>query len=507
MLSQRSLSDTKAGFAPSGPPRSILSPHDRAAALSGRHYSTDALSRPHINQISPPSSYSPFTEARVLLDQQREIFEAERALFVKERLLWTSERQSLYSKIEELERTLDGSNARYTSHRSSSARASSPPFSIIQHHHHTMNHINHPPDSSSLGPGSRSSSVDESAREMEDGMEGHISPIEQRGYLASISESLEEPEGTGAEADGVISPQRIIIGESFYGSTAEISDKLPAAEDGHIDISKIDDHLDGITLKTSAIVPRASVSIPQTSSPPSALSQSRWDSFSMDQVATHPIIETILPPAAPAPALSPFDSNIPSPHAPNLSLHAGHTPMAAPRRSAAHAHGEQDTPDAEATPRPGGRYGDLLTAEPHHLEPSHSTDPLSTESIPPANPQHPSDPDPALTAPLGLTNEQTPDSAFLQELDMRLLSEAKRMLGQPPKQYASVSDEDALDFSSADEGADGAGRAKERERNRGGRGEGEEPAKRKEDPEIRLKFKRSMNFGSAFGSMRSSVVS
>jgi hypothetical protein len=75
--------------------------------------------------------------------------------------------------------------------------------------------------------------------------------------------------------------------------------------------------------------------------------------------------------------------------------------------------------------------------------------------------------DPALTGPLGLTNDEEHDNSFLSELDSRLLDQAKRILST-----STVSDgEEEPDPEAPNQG--------ERE------------------PEI--KFKNSTNFGTAFG--------
>jgi hypothetical protein len=73
--------------------------------------------------------------------------------------------------------------------------------------------------------------------------------------------------------------------------------------------------------------------------------------------------------------------------------------------------------------------------------------------------------DPALKGPLSLVNEKGHDDDFLQEVDMKLLGQAKQILG-----HKNEENEDETNKPS---------------------GQGEE------DPEI--KFKNSTNFGTAFG--------
>jgi hypothetical protein len=80
--------------------------------------------------------------------------------------------------------------------------------------------------------------------------------------------------------------------------------------------------------------------------------------------------------------------------------------------------------------------------------------------------------DPALKGPLSLVNEKDHDNDFLSEVDQKLLSQARQILGDGPKR------EDA-DDDAGDETAEKPS----------GQGEAE--------PEIR--FKSTTNFGTAFG--------
>jgi hypothetical protein len=75
--------------------------------------------------------------------------------------------------------------------------------------------------------------------------------------------------------------------------------------------------------------------------------------------------------------------------------------------------------------------------------------------------------DPALKGPLGLTNEEEHDSSFLNELDQKLLNQVKNILG------SSV---ESADPNETDPGL---------------------PKQNENEPEI--KFKKSTNFGTAFG--------
>ncbi|KAL5356567.1 hypothetical protein BJX96DRAFT_171731 [Aspergillus floccosus] len=102
-------------------------------------------------------------------------------------------------------------------------------------------------------------------------------------------------------------------------------------------------------------------------------------------------------------------------------------------------------------------------------------DPLDTEgSLAPAAPRQPAEnsdsyfadlpDDPALKGPLSLINEEEHDSDFLKELNQKLLDEARQVLGRSEPQ-----EEDGTDI----------------------------PEQGDQDPEI--KFKKTTNFGTAFG--------
>jgi hypothetical protein len=77
--------------------------------------------------------------------------------------------------------------------------------------------------------------------------------------------------------------------------------------------------------------------------------------------------------------------------------------------------------------------------------------------------------DPALQGPLGLINDEEHDNSFLSELDQKLLDQARRILS--PASDSGKIDEDE--------------------------GDAELPTKGEHEPEI--KFRKSTNFGTAFG--------
>ena len=84
----------------------------------------------------------------------------------------------------------------------------------------------------------------------------------------------------------------------------------------------------------------------------------------------------------------------------------------------------------------------------------------------------PSDADPELNGPLGLTNDKSEDDQFLNELDSKLQAAASKSLQTPTVADASES---------------------------GSSERGDEKDFQQPEHEPKLRMKRSMNFGSAFG--------
>ena len=146
---------------------------------------------------------------------------------------------------------------------------------------------------------------------------------------------------------------------------------------------------------------------------------------------------------------------------------AGHTPLA--RRTHFNADGTPSAPSSDLS-TPIQPEIERPPLEPHTTSvkaPSERSD-----SYFPASEDDSGDADPKLSGPLGLTNNQGEDKQFLTELDMKLLQAARSETFEPPA-VAGASDPI-------------------------------EPAKEERDldqseHEPKLRIKRSMNFGSAFG--------
>ncbi|KAK2807907.1 hypothetical protein FQN50_005149 [Emmonsiellopsis sp. PD_5] len=139
----------------------------------------------------------------------------------------------------------------------------------------------------------------------------------------------------------------------------------------------------------------------------------------------------------------------------NLVRDAGHTPMAVITQ-------DPDMDDASTV------SGSVMGESP--LAPQQTQQPIeSSESYFPEV-----DDDPALQGPLGLKNDETQDHEFLEALDKRLLNEARKIIqASPGSDFGSDEEENLSDRAVLPE----------------------------QEPEPGIKFKRSTNFGSAFGTI------
>ncbi|KAL5002836.1 hypothetical protein BDV10DRAFT_156285 [Aspergillus recurvatus] len=209
-----------------------------------------------------------------------------------------------------------------------------------------------------------------------------------------------------------------------------------------VPIEKLDSKLDGITLKSSALHPDV---VARVMTPPSPSSREPSPTSTL-QERERPSVDRRNSVKLKLSDLGPPETN--------LVRDAGHTPMVVIDR---------DVDTAQGSP------GGVLFAE----------DPLDPPATRLHQPTERGDSyfdrvvdlpdDPALQGPLSLVNEKSHDDSFLQEVDMKLLGQAKQILGHKEKE-----DEDEAELDKPS-----------------GQGQGEEV------PEI--KFKNTTNFGTAFG--------
>ncbi|KAJ5241072.1 uncharacterized protein N7469_002663 [Penicillium citrinum] len=235
--------------------------------------------------------------------------------------------------------------------------------------------------------------------------------------------------------DAALSPQARTVDGGSVGASVPVP------------IEKVDSRLDGITLKSTALPPGvvARVITPPSPSP----------------------LETS--PAAPSAAARPDLEHRESlklklselgPPNENLVRNAGHTPMAIIDADVSQRSTKEASPTEETAPP-------CDDEEEAPLAPVATTIQQPTENGASYFPDIPEDP--ALKGPLGLINDEEHDNSFLSELDQKLLDQARRILSPSMGSDKLNEDED----------------------------EAELPNQGEQEPEI--KFRKSTNFGTAFG--------
>ena len=221
-----------------------------------------------------------------------------------------------------------------------------------------------------------------------------------------------------------------------------------------IDGAEIDKDLDGISFKTSgltsSIAPK-SIMTPQSPSPES------------------------ISPSKVSPGTMPLPSNTLSVAEDPYTKDAGHTPLA--RRTYFNVDGASSPGSGDAT-----TPTQLEQERPLEPQPSRVTAPSErSDSYFPTVPEETSrDEDTELKGQLGLTNDDSKDKAFFNELDSKLIVAARQKTFEP----------DAVAGAADHEVGEGDG----------DKGRDEEEVFEQPEAEPQLRIKRSMNFGSAFGS-------
>ena len=225
-------------------------------------------------------------------------------------------------------------------------------------------------------------------------------------------------------------------------------DPSGAAVSQPVPIEKLDSTLDGITLKSTALPPAVVARVITPPSPSPLVTPGTAPS-----TAARPIMEHRNSLKLKLSELGPPNEN--------LLRHAGHTPMAI-------IDADDSRSTQEGTPLEAGSQIENAPLQPV----ANVHQPTENEiSYFPDVPD-----DPALTGPLGLINDDEHDSNFLSELDQKLLVQAKNILG------SSVESADPNESDS----------------------ESEFP--RQGEQELEIKFKKSTNFGTAFGISNSGQV-
>ena len=162
-----------------------------------------------------------------------------------------------------------------------------------------------------------------------------------------------------------------------------------------------------------------------------------------------------------------------------LTKDAGHTPLARALSdgSAGSAAGTPTAATAREAP-----FAPRPSVAPPLRPPAERSDSYFPEPDPDAKP----DPDPELKGPLGLVGDagSTGNKTFLTELDSKLLR---------AQTESAIEDSPELSPTKAPRGANGHGKST---------AGGDEPAEDEDDGGPKLRIKRSLNFGSVFGSSR-----
>ncbi|KAL4916826.1 hypothetical protein BDW62DRAFT_95098 [Aspergillus aurantiobrunneus] len=223
---------------------------------------------------------------------------------------------------------------------------------------------------------------------------------------------------------------------------AALSPKSHAADPSTsvpVPIEKLDSRLDGITLKSSALHPDI---VARVMTPPSPSSREPSPTFPLQEK----------PPMERRNSVKLKLSDLGPPET-NLLRDAGHTPMVVIDR-------DVDTAQGSPEEAPSFEEGTLTPPGTRVRQPAERSDSYfsGVTDLPD---------DPALKGPLSLVNEKGHDDEFLQEVDQKLLGQARQALGHK---------------EGGEEDADEAEKPS---------GQGEE------EPEI--KFKNTTNFGTAFG--------
>ncbi|MCJ1412943.1 hypothetical protein MMC19_007044 [Ptychographa xylographoides] len=382
------------------------------------------------------------------IEQHRAFVEHQRELHNEERALWHLERQDLHIKIKELESTIR--KLRGTSNEGFSPQET-PVFALgafgsLSNHRGSRTTSTSTGDEFWRGAGGKSGSIP--TRTFSESSE----------YSVTRSEDIRMPsiaENDAADASG--SRLSVISRET----SREKDDRHHRPS---IDGAKIDKNLDGISFKPGGLAPS--------------------------------VVKSVITPQSPSPLQSPNSAQ----HSPKLldlparsrltaealyTKDAGHTPLA--RMGASHLDGmssnasDQNTPKiAEQETVPFEPRPSVSVSRPPN-ERAESYFPTSESQAPPV-PEEAIDEDPALKGPLGLKNEKSEDSSFLNELDSKLLQAARSHVFSPNSEKSRGT----VGHNSASKENDDPGD--------GGEKEFDQP-----ETEPKLRIKRSMNFGSVFG--------
>lgn len=417
---------------------------------------------------------------RSVIEGQREGFEREKKTFDRERKMWNAERSMLKARIAELEYKLDKSQASSGRRRYSNDSTAAPSVDSFRSKYSSFSG----PSITSSGTSSRQSSQekDKNTTPIWEGLEN----------TAPVTRVFSNEDQKAATHLPSISEDEAMLNE---GDTVSPKTDIPAAP---IPIEAIDSNLEGIMIKPTALAPSFVARI--NSGPQSPAHE-------------------LSPRARASEGLAMEMNNLLSPLDEKLTRHAGHTPMALDTNGASTGGNstEHPTPKAENPPAP------VSTARPAS-RPSENSDSyfgFSEESketvkvdkfdavedkgradvrrgtlLNPAQTMREEihdelDEDPALQGPLMLdpAAKLQSSNSFLDLVDAKLQEEIK----QHPEVSTEASQTAAVVSPPISNGI--SSRSPERKDNY----EKKQKELEADDGMPKLKMKRSMNFGSAWG--------
>jgi hypothetical protein len=440
----------------------LLEPVPSASHLPRHNYNINAVTSPNDMEAYIQQSRAILHTQRLNFERERKVFEEERKLFEGERKLWNAERALLRAKIADLQAAVSKSKSEKRKYSNESTKSSAQTF---------RSDLGQP--SFNSGSGSRAPSMPNASPPIWEGPENMArasrvfsepnafptSPFSEdqikhtNGHLPSISEN-----GSFPALEREISP---------FSLPPERAMSVP------ISIDKIDKNLDGITLKSTALVS----SFVTTARTPDAITPQRSQSpNSKSAVGGGLRVEMDR-------LISPLDEK--------LKLHAGHTPMALGTEGSTGPTSNhsteiptpvQEKPPAPAStayrplPRPTEKSDSYFSFSADNAQESKTKHEGEDNQAPKSNYENEEkeNEDPELTGQLALSsnNDHGQSNAFLDTLDAKLMVEAKKYVRSPDSNQSDEKDQS------------------------------DTPGGTQDDEGLKLRMKKTTNFGSAFGSNR-----
>jgi len=392
---------------PNGPP--ISPPKTRSASADDNSAALVEDWRQYTQKLR---SQSEGERAHMMADRARV-----EEVMAEERALWDRERDILKARIAELEGQLE-------------QRGGSGTFAPVLHHKHSTTNMRgqqamgftSPPSNAGSVAGSIDRTVPQESGRNADGTPFYAPAPRNptRTFEASETSDLRVDSITAPRESAIRVTSKELTSSDFGvqsppngGSTHDL-ETIPETPTETIDISHIQPELEGVAIKASAVSPTFAAKVLSPAYSPPKLSPNTK------------------PPPRDATSLSPLNTTnnlaprqtleiANEPENRRLTMHAGHTP-------------NHSISKFEFL---GGSGGDETPTQEHHEETTHRPEHVHRPSMASAF-DGPSDPDPELSGPLGLTNDKAVDDPFLAEL-VEKLKEAKKSEGTSPSSESEIS--------------------------------------------------------------------